>query len=71
MLFRSVPAAADLLVPGGWLVLELGEEQAAPVRQLAEQTGAFDINSTETTSDAHGCERVFCIRRSASQGGGH
>ncbi len=69
VLRRLVPAAAELLLPGGWLVLELGEEQADPVRQLAERTGAFDVNTTETTTDAHGCERVFCVRRRASQGG--
>ncbi len=69
VLRRLVPAAADLLAPDGWLVLELGEGQADAVRQLAERTGAFDTDTTETTTDAHGCERVFCVRRRESRGG--
>jgi len=68
VLRRLIPAAADLLVPGGWLVLELGEEQAGPVRQLAGQTGALQMTSIETTTDACGCERVFCGRKRALQG---
>jgi release factor glutamine methyltransferase len=66
VLRRLVPSAADLLAPGGWMVLELGERQADPVRRMAEQTGAFDVSSIETVTDANGCERVFCIRRSAA-----
>jgi release factor glutamine methyltransferase len=69
VLRRLLPAAADLLLPAGWLVLELGEGQADAVRRLAEQTGAFDMTAIETTTDAHGCERVFCVRRRASEGG--
>jgi methylase of polypeptide subunit release factors len=65
VLRRLVPAAAQALLPGGWMVLELGEEQAGPVGRLAAQANAFDMNSIETMTDAHGCERVFCIRRSA------
>jgi release factor glutamine methyltransferase len=31
---RLVAAAADVLVPGGWLVVEIGDGQAAPARAL-------------------------------------
>jgi release factor glutamine methyltransferase len=68
VLRRLVPAAPDLLLPGGWMALELGEQQAAAVRELAGQTGAFDLSTIETTTDAHDCERVFCVRRPASGG---
>ena len=69
VLRRLVPAAAELLLPGGWLVLELGERQADAVRQLAEGTGAFDVAGIEITVDAQGCERVFCVQKSDSPGG--
>jgi len=67
VLRRLVPEAAGVIVPGGWMVLELGEEQAGPVREIAAQTGAFDMDSVETVTDGHGCQRVFCVRRADRQ----
>jgi release factor glutamine methyltransferase len=60
---RLVPQAADLLAPGGWLVLELGEGQAAQAGALAALAGTFDAGATETVRDAGGCERVLCVRK--------
>ncbi len=39
VLRRLVPAAAELLLPGGWMVLELGEGQADAVRQTGRADG--------------------------------
>lgn len=63
---RLVPEAAGILLPAGWLVLELGEGQAPAVRALIAATGAFDTDTFETTTDAGGCERVLCVRRRAT-----
>jgi release factor glutamine methyltransferase len=68
VLRRLVPAAAGVLLPRGWMALELGEEQAGPVRRMVEQTRAFDVSSIEIVTDAGGCQRVFCVRRLAPDG---
>jgi len=60
---RLVAQAARVLSPGGWLVMELGEGQAADVSQLVKRTGAFDMGTLDTKRDSGGCERVFCVQR--------
>jgi release factor glutamine methyltransferase len=62
---RLVPRAADLLAPGGWLALELGEAQAEAVANLLGETDAFDMQTLETATDAGGCERVLSVRLAA------
>jgi len=62
---RLVPEAAGILAPGGWLVMELGEGQADAVRKLVRQTGTLAVETIETATDSGGCERIFCVRRSA------
>ena len=61
---RLIPQAAELLRPGGWLVLELGPDQADAVQTACDGTGAFDAASASTVTDAGGCRRVFSIRKS-------
>jgi release factor glutamine methyltransferase len=63
---RLVPQAAELVAPGGWFALELGEGQADAVAGLLAATGAFDMQTLETATDAGGCERVLSVRRAAS-----
>jgi len=58
-----VPAAAQALGAGGWLVLELGEGQAEPVREIVAAIGLLDGASVETSRDAGGCERVLSVRK--------
>ncbi|WP_300454543.1 peptide chain release factor N(5)-glutamine methyltransferase [Accumulibacter sp.] len=56
-----VGGAADHLVPGGWLLLEHGYEQASEVRGLLRQAGFSDVASW---TDLSGIERVSggCLR---------
>ncbi len=63
---RLVPQAADLLAPGGHLVMEIGEGQAGPAREMMAGTGAFAPESLATFTDASGCERVVRGRRAGS-----
>ncbi len=57
-----IPQAADVLNPAGWLVLELGEDQAARVREMIAANDSLDADSVETTRDTGGCERVLAVR---------
>ncbi len=59
-LVRQAPA---VLGPGGWLALEIGPEQAGPVREELCSTGAFETDTIETVDDAGGVARVVCVRR--------
>ena len=53
-------AALDVLVPGGWLVLEVGDGQAGAAASLLGELGYDDV---ETTQDLAGRERVVEGRR--------
>jgi release factor glutamine methyltransferase len=58
---RFVPESADLLCDGGWLIVEVGQGQAEPVRALIDATeryGAVDIRQ-----DQAGIARVVCAQR--------
>ena len=56
---RLVQDSARVLVDGGWLLLELGHDSAAPVRALFEE-GWCDI---ELIADLAGIDRVIVARR--------
>jgi release factor glutamine methyltransferase len=51
-----VPAAPDYLIPGGWLLFEVGIGQADYVQALFQQTGTF--SDLFTAKDPNGIERV-------------
>jgi release factor glutamine methyltransferase len=55
-----VPAAAEWLRPGGWLVLEIGAAQGASVAELAR---AASLEAVEVRRDAAGHERIALARR--------
>jgi release factor glutamine methyltransferase len=58
---RLLHDARPFLVPGGLLVMELGQGQAPLVRQAAEQTGGYA--GLQTIKDEAGIERVMIARR--------
>lgn len=57
-----LPQAWRLLVPGGWLVLELGQGQAAAVATLAEAEGFTHV---KTRNDLAGIPRALTARKPA------
>jgi release factor glutamine methyltransferase len=59
VLRRLAAAAADALVPGGWLACECGAGQAAAVEALMRAGGAVE---TAVTPDLAGIERVVAGR---------
>ena len=56
---RIVAEAPAALVPGGWLVMEIGEEQAGPVASLMAAEGFSGIDSR---LDLRGVERYIAGR---------
>jgi release factor glutamine methyltransferase len=58
---RLLRDARPFLVPGGLLVMELGQDQALLVRQAAEQVGGY--TGLQTVKDEAGIERVMIVRR--------
>lgn len=65
---RLIHDAKEFLVPGGLLVMELGQGQAAPVRRVAEAAGGY--TGLQTVKDDAGIERVLIARR-ACEGSNH
>ncbi|WP_434061977.1 peptide chain release factor N(5)-glutamine methyltransferase [Actinotalea lenta] len=63
-----VERAVVLLVPGGLLVMEHAEVQAAAVRDLVAGTGAFD--EVRTRPDLAGRDRMVVARRARHPGAG-
>lgn len=63
---RLLPQAAQAVAGGGWIVLEIGEDQADEVRAIIGGIGLLDASSMETTRDGGGCERVLAVRRRAT-----
>ena len=53
-------AAPDVLRPGGWLVLEVGDGQAATTAALLDEVGYADV---ATAPDLTGRDRVVEGRR--------
>ena len=60
---RLVPRAFNCLKPGGWLFMEIGEDQGARVRALMLDSG-FTI--TNIRRDLAGHERIACGRKQNS-----
>jgi release factor glutamine methyltransferase len=58
---RLLRDAQPFLLPGGLLVMELGQNQASFVRQAAEQTAGY--TDLHTVKDEAGIERVLIARR--------
>lgn len=58
---RIVEDAPRHLVPGGWLVMEVGATQAPACQALAMAHGGYD--TIGTTRDLAGIERVVALRR--------
>lgn len=58
---RLLHDARQFLVPGGLLVMELGQGQAPLVRQAAEEAGGY--TGLQTVKDEAGIERVMIARR--------
>ncbi len=60
-LYRPLASQARrALKPGGWLAVEVGQGQAAPVRALLEQQGLSEL---EIRPDLAGIGRVVCGRK--------
>jgi release factor glutamine methyltransferase len=57
---RFVPEAARRLLPGGWLALEIGIDQAAETESLLRAAGLIDIR---TIKDISGVARFPVARR--------
>jgi release factor glutamine methyltransferase len=57
---RLVPAAADLLLPAGWLALEVGLGLAARVSRICEDSG---LRVERVVNDLRGIPRVVLARK--------
>jgi release factor glutamine methyltransferase len=58
---RLFQDAKEILVPGGSLVMEIGQGQAAALRRIAEQVGGYA--PLQVLDDAAGIERVVIAQR--------
>jgi release factor glutamine methyltransferase len=58
---RLVAGAADLLAPGGWLLVEIGAPQEGRARQRMEADGRYELGPT--VRDFSGHPRVLRARR--------
>lgn len=65
---RLIHDSKEFLVPGGLLVMELGQRQAPLVRRMAEEAGGY--TGLQTVKDEAGIERVLIARR-ACEGPSH
>ena len=65
---RLIHDSKQFLVPGGMLVMELGQGQAPLVRRVAEAAGGY--TGLQTVKDEAGIERVLIARR-ACEGPSH
>ena len=65
---RLIHDSKQFLVPGGLLVMELGQGQAPLVRRVAEAAGGY--TGIQTVKDEAGIERVLIARR-ACEGPSH
>lgn len=58
---RLVQEAADLLNTAGWLIMEVGQGQAAAVRALIEATGRY--GTVDVRLDQAGIDRIVCAQK--------
>lgn len=58
---RLVDQAPSKLVPGGWLLLEVGAGQASKVRSYAEKTGGLQV--VKVLKDLAGIDRVVVAQK--------
>jgi len=58
---RLIPQAARFLRPGGWLIVEMGQNQSQAIRGLFTQSKGF--GEVSAAKDYQGIERVLCARR--------
>ena len=58
------PGAPEVLVPGGWLIMEMGAGQADAVRSSVVRDGRY--GEVRTVEDHAGIERVLVARRGRS-----
>jgi release factor glutamine methyltransferase len=59
LLAEVVRASARWLRPGGWLLLELGGDQAEPIGRLLHELG---FEGLDVTTDDDGDPRAICAR---------
>jgi release factor glutamine methyltransferase len=62
---RLIPQAADRLLPGGWLILEISPMIHESVRKLFADDGRFEVGPT--VKDVAGHSRVMQARRNPDQ----
>ncbi|GAI76872.1 unnamed protein product, partial [marine sediment metagenome] len=62
---RIIKKAAQYLKPGGYLILELGVNQAPPVREIIEKTLGFE--SIEIVKDYSGIDRVIISKKTVDK----
>ena len=60
LLRRLVAEAPGVLVPGGWLVVEMSAGHAEAMRGIVGETGRYD--GVEVVRDHAGVERVLAAR---------
>jgi release factor glutamine methyltransferase len=65
VLRRLVAGAPEVLVPGGWLIAEMGAGQADAVRSAVVRDGRYE--DVETVEDHAGIARVLMARRGGDQ----
>jgi release factor glutamine methyltransferase len=58
---RLIPQAAARLNPGGWLLMEVGADNAQRVEELIQANGSFEI--AETVKDIAGLPRVVQAKK--------
>lgn len=63
---RLITAAAGMLLPKGWLALEIGAGQDDRVRELISRTGCY--RDMETIPDYSGIPRVILARKKSGPG---
>lgn len=62
VIHRIIQDAPQFLTANGYLLLEIGDKQADKVRNLVEQTGRFELQSTQYITDLAGKERILITK---------
>jgi release factor glutamine methyltransferase len=63
---RLIPQGARFLRPGGWLIVEIGQDQGKAIRGLLTQNRGF--GKVSAAKDYQGVERVLSARKLKRQG---